>query len=137
MEGWLAGGERGGWGEMGMSGKGHVEHGGIRGGSSSRAKGDEVDKVHHGADDNASGTAGVLEIAQWMAAMKKEGKLKLTRDVIFAAWSGEEIGLLGSNHFLEGLAKMIKGDASAKLSGMMAACLNMDILGGFSKTRWL
>jgi Tol biopolymer transport system component len=112
----------------------HVDHLGSKGGSSSRAKGDEVDKVHHGADDNASGTAGVLEIAQWMAAMKKEGKLKLTRDVIFAAWSGEEIGLLGSNHFLEGLAKMIKGDASAKLSGMMAACLNMDMIGRFSKT---
>jgi hypothetical protein len=93
-----------------------------------------VDTVHPGADDNASGTAGVLELAQWMAAMKKEGTLKLTRDVIFAAWSGEEIGLLGSNHFLEGLAKMIKGDASAKLSGMMAACLNMDMIGRFSKT---
>jgi Tol biopolymer transport system component len=112
----------------------HVDHLGNKGGGNSRAKGDELNKVHHGADDNASGTAGVLEIAQWMAAMKKEGKLKLTRDVIFAAWSGEELGLLGSNRFVESLAKMIKGDAAAKLEGMMAACLNMDMIGRFNKT---
>lgn len=112
----------------------HVDHLGSKGGGNSRAKGDELNKVHHGADDNASGTAAVLEIAQWMAAQKKEGKLKLTRDVIFAAWSGEELGLLGSNHFVESLAKMIKGDPAAKLEGMMAACLNMDMIGRFDKT---
>lgn len=112
----------------------HVDHLGSKGGGSSRAKGDELNQIHHGADDNASGTAGLLEIAQWLAALKKEGKLKLTRDVIFAAWSGEELGLLGSNHFVESLAKMIKGDPSAKLEGMMAAYLNMDMIGRFSKT---
>jgi hypothetical protein len=112
----------------------HVDHLGSKGGGNSRAKGDELNKIHHGADDNASGTAAVLEIAQWMAALKKEGKLKLTRDVIFAAWSGEELGLLGSNHFVESLAKMIKGDPAAKLQGMMAACLNMDMIGRFDKT---
>jgi hypothetical protein len=53
---------------------------------------------------------GVLEIAQWLADLKKQGKLTLKRDVIFAAWSGEELGLLGSNHFVEAYAKMIKGD---------------------------
>ena len=112
----------------------HVDHLGSKGGGNSRAKGDELDKVHHGADDNASGTAGLMEIAQWLAAMKQQGKIKLTRDVIFAAWSGEELGLLGSNRFVEGLAKMIKGDASAKLTGMMAAYLNMDMIGRFNKT---
>lgn len=112
----------------------HVDHLGNKGGGNSRAKGDELNKIHHGADDNASGTAAVLEIAQWMAAQKRAGKLKLTRDVIFAAWSGEELGLLGSNHFVESLAKMIRGDASAKLEGMMAACLNMDMIGRFDKT---
>ncbi len=112
----------------------HVDHLGSKGGGNSRAKGDESNKIHHGADDNASGTAGMLEIAQWMAALKREGKLKLTRDVIFAAWSGEELGLLGSGHFVEALAKMIKGDPTAKLEGMMAAYLNMDMIGRFSKT---
>lgn len=111
----------------------HIDHLGSSGGSNSRAKGDEVNKIHHGADDNASGVGGVLEIAQWLADLKKQGKLKLKRDIIFAAWSGEELGLLGSNHFVEAYAKMIKGDANAKLTGMFAACLNMDMIGRFQK----
>jgi Tol biopolymer transport system component len=112
----------------------HVDHLGSKGGSSSRAKGDELNRIHHGADDNASGVAAVIEIAQWMADAKKQGSLTLSRDVIFAAWSGEELGLLGSNHFVESLAKMIKGDENAKLTGMMAAALNMDMIGRFNKT---
>ena len=111
----------------------HIDHLGSSGGSNSRAKGDEVNKIHHGADDNASGVGGVLEIAQWLADLKKQGKLTLKRDIIFAAWSGEELGLLGSNHFVEAYAKMIKGDANAKLTGMFAACLNMDMIGRFQK----
>lgn len=112
----------------------HIDHLGSGGGSNSRAKGDEANKIHHGADDNASGVAGVLEIAQWLADLKKQGKLTLRRDIIFAAWSGEELGLLGSNHFVEAYAKMIKGDANAKLTGMFAACLNMDMIGRFQKS---
>ena len=112
----------------------HVDHLGSKGGSNSRAKGDELNKIHHGADDNASGVAGMIEIAHWLADQKRQGKITLARDVIFAAWSGEELGLLGSNHFAENLAKMIRGDASAKLTGMIAACLNMDMIGRFNKT---
>ena len=112
----------------------HIDHLGSSAGSNSRAKGDEVNKIHHGADDNASGVGAVLEIAQWMADLKKQGKLTLKRDVIFAAWSGEELGLLGSNHFVEAYAKMIKGDPNAKLTGMFAACLNMDMIGRFQKS---
>ncbi len=111
----------------------HVDHLGRGGGSNSRAKGDDAKKIHHGADDNASGTAGVMEIAQWLADQKKQGKLALQRDIIFAAWSGEELGLLGSNHFVEDFAKMIKNDPNAKLGGMFDACLNMDMIGRFNK----
>lgn len=111
----------------------HIDHLGSSGGSSSRAKGSDARKVHHGADDNASGTAGMMEIAQWLADMKKQGKLDLKRDIVFAAWSGEELGLLGSTHFCETLAKMIKGDPNAKLNGMIAAALNMDMIGRFNK----
>ncbi|MFZ4763448.1 MAG: M28 family peptidase [Roseimicrobium sp.] len=111
----------------------HVDHLGSKGGAGSRAKGNELNQIHHGADDNASGTAGVLEIAQWLSEQKKQGKLMLKRDIIFAAWSGEELGLLGSAHFCEDLAKMIKGDPNAKLSGMLTACLNMDMIGRFTK----
>jgi Zn-dependent M28 family amino/carboxypeptidase len=75
----------------------------------------------------------MMEIAQWLADAKKQGKLDLKRDVLFAAWSGEELGLLGSAHFCEDLAKMIKGDPNAKLTGMLDACLNMDMIGRFDK----
>ncbi len=112
----------------------HVDHLGTNlTGGSSRARGDEIHKIHHGADDNASGTAGMMEIAQWLADQKKQGKLELKRDIVFAAWSGEELGLLGSTHFCESLAKMIKGDPNAKLNGMISAALNMDMIGRFNK----
>lgn len=111
----------------------HIDHLGMGGTSSSRASGKSGAKIHFGADDNASGVAGLLEIAQWMAQKKATGELKLKRDVIFAGWSGEELGLLGSNHFVESLAKMIRGDANAKLTGMISAYLNMDMIGRFNK----
>lgn len=112
----------------------HIDHLGSKGGGNSRAKGEDLNKIHHGADDNASGVAGVIEIAQYLADQEKQGKIKLTRDVIFAGWSGEELGLLGSNHFVEALAKMFRGDPNGKLTGMFAACLNMDMIGRFQKT---
>ena len=112
----------------------HFDHLGSRGGANSRATGKDLTKIHHGADDNASGVAGVLELAHWMAAAKASGALQLKRDVIFAAWSGEELGLLGSNHFVESLAKMISGDSSGKLGGMFSAYLNMDMIGRLRKS---
>jgi hypothetical protein len=112
----------------------HIDHLGNKGGSNSRAKGDDLDSIHHGADDNASGIAGLVEIAQWLADMKKNGKLDMKRDVVFAAWSGEELGLLGSNHYVESFAKMITGKPDSKLTGMFAAYLNMDMIGRFHKT---
>jgi Tol biopolymer transport system component len=112
----------------------HIDHLGNKGGANSRAKGDEADKIHHGADDNASGVGGMFEIAQWLAAQKKAGKLAMKRDIIFAAWSGEEIGLLGSSHFINDYAKAITGDVNATLKGMIAANLNMDMIGRMTKT---
>jgi Zn-dependent M28 family amino/carboxypeptidase len=44
--------------------------------------------------------AALLEIAQDLSAQVRAGKLRLSRDVIFAAWSGEEIGLIGSSRFV-------------------------------------
>lgn len=51
--------------------------------------------IHNGADDNASGTAGVLELAEYFASKKKE----LKRSIIFMFFSGEEAGLIGSAYF--------------------------------------
>jgi acetylornithine deacetylase/succinyl-diaminopimelate desuccinylase-like protein len=51
-------------------------------------------EIHNGADDNASGTAAVIEIAR---AVKSAGTPPC--DMVFALWSGEELGLLGSEHW--------------------------------------
>jgi hypothetical protein len=52
----------------------------------------QIGKIHPGADDNASGTAGVLELARLFAPMKG----KLDRGILFCSFAGEELGLLGS-----------------------------------------
>lgn len=106
----------------------HIDHLGTNGGSDSRAEDGSKRAIHHGADDNASGTAGVLEIAQAMAAQVKEGKLALKRDIIFACWSGEEVGLLGSNAWCKDLATAA-GDVNGKLTSKLCASLNMDMIG--------
>ncbi len=54
-------------------------------------------KIHNGADDNASGTAGVLELVRVFSKQKT----KLKCNVIFCLFSGEELGLAGSKKFVE------------------------------------
>ena len=112
----------------------HIDHLGREYGGNSRATEEEKGLIHYGADDNASGTAGVLEIAQWLASEKAAGRLALKRDVLVALWSGEEAGLLGSTHFVKSLAKQSKGEDGAKLDGVLAACLNLDMIGRLEKS---
>lgn len=64
----------------------HYDHLGIRNG-----------RVYYGADDNASGTAGLLEIAEAFSEMPERPR----RSVLFAAFSAEELGLLGSEYYVE------------------------------------
>jgi aminopeptidase YwaD len=71
----------------------HYDHLG-RGGEGSLAS--RPGEIHHGADDNASGTAGLLELARIFSAQGP----KLKRSVIFIAFGGEEEGLLGSNYYV-------------------------------------
>ena len=71
----------------------HYDHLG-RGGEGSLAP--RSGEIHHGADDNASGTAGVLELARVFIAQRPRPK----RTLIFIAFSGEEEGLLGSNYYV-------------------------------------
>ena len=111
----------------------HIDHLGTGTGSTSRETNARPDDIHHGADDNASGVAGVLEIAQWMASEQKAGRLKLEREVIFAGWSGEEIGLLGANAWCRDLAKSVFKDENAKLNLILGANLNMDMIGRLQK----
>lgn len=72
---------------------------------------------HVGADDNASGVAGLLEIARTLAS----NRAQLKRDVLFLAFSGEETGVLGSTHFTH-----LRGDGGMK---QIAAMLNLDMVG--------
>jgi len=68
----------------------HLGHGGA--GSLAVREGE----IHHGADDNASGTAGVLELARLLS----EARPRPRRTLVFIAFSGEEEGLLGSNYYV-------------------------------------
>ncbi|MFN0006298.1 MAG: M28 family peptidase [Planctomycetota bacterium] len=91
----------------------HYDHLG-HGGSGSLAP-DAGRQIHNGADDNASGTAAVLEIARLLA-----GGPKLDCDVLFALWSGEEEGLLGSEHWAQNPTVPIES---------VTANLNLDMVG--------
>ena len=71
--------------------------------------------VHPGADDNASGTAGVIELARWFSRQPKQ-----KRGIVFVAFAGEEMGLLGSSYYAEHPDFPI---------GKMVAMLNMDMIG--------
>ncbi len=64
----------------------HLDHVGMRNGY-----------VHNGADDNASGSAVVMEVARVLA----EGGFKPKRTLLFACWCGEERGLIGSLHYTD------------------------------------
>lgn len=68
----------------------HYDHLGLGGGESLAAN--PEGQIHHGADDNASGTAAILELARVMTA----DRARLKRSVILMAFSAEEVGLLGS-----------------------------------------
>ena len=76
-------------------------------------------RIHNGADDNASGTAGVMELARLFAAGPEP-----RRSLVFMGFTGEEIGLLGSAHFannptvpLDDIVAMINLDMIGRLDG--------------------
>jgi hypothetical protein len=73
-------------------------------------------EIHHGADDNASGTAGVLELAQYFGA----NRARAGRSLLFMAFSGEELGLLGSAHWVKNPTLPL---------ARVAAMVNLDMIG--------
>ncbi|MFN3561552.1 MAG: M28 family peptidase [Chloroherpetonaceae bacterium] len=93
----------------------HYDHIGYGGPGSGSLAPDEK-KIHYGADDNASGTSGLLELARYFA----NRRYTLKRNLVFMAFGAEEMGLLGSAHFVNHpvfpLEKTI-------------AMLNMDMIG--------
>ncbi|MGE4288004.1 MAG: M28 family peptidase [Salinivirgaceae bacterium] len=76
----------------------HFDHLGMGGKGVSSRQPDTV-AVHNGADDNASGVAGIIELAGYFAA--KSDTLK--KNLIFVAFDGEEMGILGSKYFTQNL----------------------------------
>jgi Tol biopolymer transport system component len=107
----------------------HYDHLG-RGGRFSLAP--DRNEVHPGADDNASGVAAVIEIARSLAGRSE----KLRRDVIVAAFAGEETGLLGSTHLSrsaagQGLAGMLNLDMVGRMRGN-----RLSVLGSDSASEW-
>lgn len=91
----------------------HYDHLG-QGGDGSLAP-DALGQIHNGADDNASGTAAVLELARRLKSGPRPGC-----DVVFALWSGEELGLLGSEHWAQRPTIPLES---------VAANLNLDMVG--------
>ncbi|HLL77001.1 MAG TPA: M20/M25/M40 family metallo-hydrolase [Pyrinomonadaceae bacterium] len=96
----------------------HYDHLG-RGGQGSLAQ--REGEIHHGADDNASGTAAVLELARVFSASRPR------RTVVFAAFGGEEEGLLGSNFY-------VNRQPAVPLA-QTVAMFNMDMVGRMKEDR--
>ncbi|MBI9038783.1 MAG: M20/M25/M40 family metallo-hydrolase [Bacteroidales bacterium] len=98
---------------------GHYDHLGMGGyGSGSRMP--DTIAVHNGADDNASGVSGILEIAEKLAA-KNNNK----RSIIFMAFGGEEMGLLGSKYFVNNPLIELKN---------VVAMVNIDMIGRLNES---
>jgi hypothetical protein len=90
----------------------HYDHLGL--GMSGSLDPEPEGKIHHGADDNASGVAGLLELARRLAPRP------LDRSVAFVAFAAEEEGTLGSTHFVK---------SPTLPSASITAMLNMDMIG--------
>ncbi len=76
----------------------------------------QIGQIHPGADDNASGTAGLLELARLLSPLKGQ----LQRGILFASFAGEELGLLGSAEWVKEPTKPLD---------KAVAMLNMDMIG--------
>src|SRR5205814_7934400 len=93
---------------------GHYDHLGL--GDNHSLAPSQIGQIHHGADDNASGSSGVMEVARVAAVNKQSFK----RSILFMTFAGEELGLIGSTYFVE--------HPTVPLDRIIAM-LNMDMIG--------
>ncbi len=94
---------------------------------------------HNGADDNASGTAAVLEIARLLARERRAAAVRSARTVVFVFFDAEEEGALGSVHFAENPVLQPLDSAVAMLNFDMVGRLRNNRLlafGARSATEW-
>jgi hypothetical protein len=75
----------------------------------------QIGQIHPGADDNASGTAGVIELARWFSKQPKH-----KRGILFLTFAGEELGLLGSGWYVNHPILPLEN---------AVAMINMDMIG--------
>ncbi len=99
----------------------HHDHLGMGGPESSSRTPDTI-AVHYGADDNASGVAGVLEASEWLSAHVP------ARSVMFATFGAEEMGLIGSKYLVEN-APLAMDD--------IQVMINLDMIGRLNEERIL
>lgn len=101
----------------------HYDHLGYGMQSGSLSPG-SVGMIHNGADDNASGTSGVIELAQYLAT----NDLKERYNFLFIAFSAEELGLIGSKYFVDNPTIPLES---------IAFMINMDMIGRYEASRGL
>ncbi len=77
--------------------------------------------IHHGADDNASGTSVLLQLARRLSQIEP----KPSRSIVFVAFSAEELGLHGSRHFV----------AKWPQTGAIKSMINLDMVGRLREDR--
>ena len=94
----------------------HFDHLGY-GGAGSGSRTANIEALHPGANDNASGTAGLLELAQKLSSNKS----RLKRSILLVGFDAEEKGLLGSKYFVENPPVRLKN---------IVSMINMDMIGG-------
>lgn len=99
----------------------HYDHLGF-GGQGSGSRMPDTVAVHNGADDNASGTALVLELAEKLSSMKYD----LGRSIVFISFSAEEMGLIGSRYFIDHPVVDLK---------KITAMFNFDMVGRFDTSK--
>ncbi len=98
----------------------HYDHLGLGGQNSLAPR--QQGQVHHGADDNASGISGVLELADVLAHSSERPR----HSIVFICFAGEELGLLGSAYYAEHPSFPLK---------QTIAMINMDMIGRVSNNR--
>ncbi|MCF8232584.1 MAG: M20/M25/M40 family metallo-hydrolase, partial [Bacteroidales bacterium] len=97
----------------------HYDHLGM-GGPGSGSRNPDTSAVHNGADDNASGVAGLIELAGKL----QHERAALDRNIVFVAFGAEEMGLIGSKHFVTNAPFPVEN---------ITAMMNFDMLGRLDK----
>lgn len=101
----------------------HYDHLGMGGPGSGSRRPDTL-AVHNGADDNASGVAGMLHLAKRFAKARD-----LEHGIIFVAFGAEERGIVGSKHFADNLQELELAEGKGISASDIVAMVNFDMIG--------